>query len=919
MRAALDRDEALLGGIFAGSPFLGEALCTEPQILRLLREQGPDGALDRLRAEQNAIPLDERTRLMAGLRRARRRQALLIGLCDLDGLWPLERVTAALTTLADRAVQQALDHLLGEGMRRGEIEVVDPGCSGVFVLGMGKLGAGELNFSSDIDLIVLFDGERLRYRGSEGPMAFCVRLARSLVYLLETRNKDGYVFRTDLRLRPHLPGHPLALSSEDAELYYERHGQNWERAALIKARVVAGDIDAGEGFLKALVPFIWRKHLDYAAIRDIHSIKRQINAYRGFGTIRVLGHDLKVGRGGIREIEFFAQTQQLILGGREAGLRQPQTCAALAALAERRWVEEDASAELIAAYRVLRELEHRLQMVADRQTQALPEREPDFEKFAAFAGFAEPAALEQLVLTTLLTVERHYAALFEREPDLGAGSSLVFTGTGDDPETLKTLAGMGFKDASAISGRIRAWHHGHIRATRTTRARELLTELTPALLTSLQDQPDRDAAFRLFDEFLTGLPSGVQLFSLLRANPELLNLLADLMGAAPRLAHHLSSHVDLFDAMLTPDFFERLPDRAMLAAELRSRLGDSRDLQDTLDICRRWAHGRQFQAGLQILSGIARAEAAAQTLADIAEVVMASLLPAAERRLATQHGTVPGGAFVVLGLGKLGSHELTVGSDLDLVFVYEAPADAVSNGPRPLPAATYYARLGQRLVSNLVGQDGRGPALRDRHAAAPIGQCRASGDDRLELRPVSCRDRPALGAAGADPGARRRRRRCPGRTCRGRDLGQPRSPTRSAGTGQSDPRHARAHLQGARQQRRLEPQARPGRPGRDRVRGPAPQARPCPCLPGPAPHRHARDPGGHRAGEPASRRPGPGAGPRPCPASGPPGRAAPVDQRAVRSQSGTATPARGAGPRGRHGTRGRAAAGRFRRPRATPC
>ena len=358
---------------------------------------------------------------MAGLRRARRRQSLLIGLCDLDGLWPLERVTEALTDLADHAVRQALGHLLGEGVRRGEIEAGEPDRSGVFVLGMGKLGAGELNFSSDIDLIVLFDGDRLRYRGSEGPMAFCVRLARSLAYLLETKTKDGYVFRTDLRLRPHLPGHPLALSCEDAELYYERHGQNWERAALIKARCVAGDLEAGQSFLQALVPFIWRKHLDYAAIRDIHSIKRQINAYRGFGTIRVLGHDLKVGRGGIREIEFFAQTQQLILGGREAALRLPQTCAALAALAERRWVDVDAAAELTGAYRVLRELEHRLQMVADRQTQALPDREADFEKFAAFAGFADPAELEQLVLSTLLTVERHYAALFEREPDLGAG------------------------------------------------------------------------------------------------------------------------------------------------------------------------------------------------------------------------------------------------------------------------------------------------------------------------------------------------------------------------------------------------------------------------------------------------------------------------------------------------------------------
>ena len=708
MQAALDADLELLGAVFSGSPFLGEALCTEPSVFRLLREHGPERALEVLRTEQDAVPVEERTRLMAGLRRARRRQALLIGLCDLAGLWPVERVTAALTALADRAVQQALAHLLGEAGRRGEIEAGPPETSGVFVLGMGKLGAGELNFSSDIDLIVLFAGERLRYRGSEGPMAFCVRLARSLVYLLETKNKDGYVFRTDLRLRPHLPGHPLALSSEDAELYYERHGQNWERAALIKARTVAGDEVAGAAFLKALVPFIWRKHLDYAAIRDIHSIKRQINAYRGFGTIRVLGHDLKVGRGGIREIEFFAQTQQLILGGREPGLRLPQTCAALAALAERRWVEPDVAVELTHAYRVLRELEHRLQMVADRQTQALPDREADFEKFVGFAGFASAAELEGLVLDTLLTVERHYAALFEREPDLGGGSILVFTGTGEDPETLKTLGGMGFKEPSAISGRIRAWHHGHIRATRSTRARELLTELTPALLTSLQNQPDRDAAFRLFDEFLTGLPSGVQLFSLLRANPELLNLLADVMGAAPRLAYHLSRNVDLFDAMLTPDFFERLPDRSALAAELATHLRDSRDLEDTLDICRRWAHGRQFQAGLQILSGIARAEVAARTLADIAEVVITCLLPAAQRRMAAQHGVIPGGAFVVLGLGKLGAHELTVGSDLDLVFVYEAPADAHSDASRPLPAATYYARLGQRLVSNLSAKTAEG-------------------------------------------------------------------------------------------------------------------------------------------------------------------------------------------------------------------
>ncbi|MGD9510978.1 MAG: glutamine-synthetase adenylyltransferase, partial [Geminicoccaceae bacterium] len=279
------QDRDLLAALFSGSPFLSELLGAEPGVLRLLRQVGPDRAVAELAAELAAVPTADRTRLMAGLRRCRRRHALLIALCDLGGLWSVEQVTAELSNLADRCTGLGIAHLLGEAARRGEVEAGPVEEAGVIVLGMGKLGARELNFSSDIDLIVLFDPARLRYRGGEGPMAMCVRLARGLVHLLEAKTKDGYVFRTDLRLRPHPPGHPLALSVEDAEIYYERHGQNWERAAMIKARPVAGDGAAGAAFLRTLAPFIWRRHLDYAAIRDIHSIKRQINAYRGFGTI----------------------------------------------------------------------------------------------------------------------------------------------------------------------------------------------------------------------------------------------------------------------------------------------------------------------------------------------------------------------------------------------------------------------------------------------------------------------------------------------------------------------------------------------------------------------------------------------------------------------------------------------------------
>lgn len=744
---------ALLEAVLGSSPFLTECLLAEPDVARLLAERGAEGTAAAIMAQTAALGLGDRVALMAGLRRARRRMALLVALADLGALWRLDAVCRALSDFADLAVAIALDHLLVEAAKRGELEPADgerpAQDSGVFVIGMGKHGARELNYSSDIDLIVLFDEDVIRCRTAEGPMAVVARMARGLAYLLEQKTRDGYVFRTDLRLRPHLPGHPLAISTDAAELYYERHGQNWERASFIKARVVAGDLVVGEAFLRRLQPFIWRRHLDYAAIKDIHSIKRQINAYRGFGTLRVRSHDLKVGRGGIREIEFFTQTQQLILGGRAPELRRHDTCGALAALAAGRWIDAATAAELTDAYRFLRTIEHRLQMIADKQTQLLPDREPDFSRVAAFSGWADAEAFEAAVRHQLERVEHHYGALFEQERDLGAGGTLVFTGTEDDPGTLATLREMGFKDPGAISQRIRAWHHGHIRATRSTRARELLTELTPRIFRTMVRQADADAAFRLFDEFVTGLPAGVQLFSLLRANPRLLDLLADLTGAAPRLAGYLSGNVDLFDAMLEPGFFEPLPDIAALGAELERKLPDARDLQDVLDICRRWAHGRQFQAGLQVLLGLATAEEESASLTAIAELVIRALLPRAEAWLVAQHGAVAGGRFAVLGLGKLGSRELTTGSDLDLVFVYDAPEDMRSAGERPLAAATWYARLGQRLVSAISARTAEGrlfeidTRLRPSGNAGPVA-CSLANFARYQMETAQTWEQQAL-------------------------------------------------------------------------------------------------------------------------------------------------------------------------------
>ncbi len=379
--ASIDLDRAL-PVIFGNSPYLGDCALAEPDVVRAVLTDRQGHIIESLIEQAQETPLGPRQRFMAALRRHKRRVALAVALADIFDLWSLEQVTGALSRFADLAVRQALNQALLEAGQRGELEVTeqtDPqASSGLAVLGMGKLGAFELNYSSDLDLIVLFAPDRLRYRGRDGPMAFAVRVTRAMGYLLEQRTKEGYVFRVDLRLRPHPPGQPLALSIEDAAEYYERHGQNWERAALIKARVVAGEQAVGARLLGWLQPFLWRRHLDFAAIRDIHSIKRQINAHRGHSRIRVAGHDLKVGRGGIREIEFFVQTQQLILGGRLPEVRAPATCDALRVLTEARWIDGKTADDLIAAYRFLRRLEHRLQMVADKQTHALPAQPPSW-------------------------------------------------------------------------------------------------------------------------------------------------------------------------------------------------------------------------------------------------------------------------------------------------------------------------------------------------------------------------------------------------------------------------------------------------------------------------------------------------------------------------------------------------------------
>ncbi len=714
---ALVADESgqrLLAAIFGNSPFLSQICFAEPDTLLGLVTAGPARMFAEImhRLNRELEWQRDRSALMTQLRLARRRVALVTAIGDLAQWWPLERVTGALSAFAEAALEAALRHLLVAAAAAGEIDLPyrDPperDC-GFFVLALGKLGARELNYSSDIDLVCFYNGARIDYRGRQSPSQFYSRLTQELVRILADSTGDGYVFRVDLRLRPDPGSTSAALSTEAALVYYESAGQNWERAALIKARPIAGDRAAGRALLAQLEPFLWRRHLDFAAIQDIHSIKRQINAHRGGSRIAVVGHNIKLGRGGIREIEFFTQTQQLIWGGRMPELRASATIAALAALAQAGRISPEAATELTGAYRYLRGIEHRLQMIDDAQTHTLPKKTEALERIAVFCGYENAAAFAADLLRQLGIVERHYAHLFEEAPSLSPQGNLVFTGHENDPETLATLQRMGFADPPAVAATVRSWHHGRYRAMRSQRARELLTELVPALLATFGRSSAPDAALRRFDRFLAGLPAGVQLLSLFYRNSTLLELIAEIMSVSARLADQLTQYPGLIEGLLT-ETGAPATDRAAVLADMDRALGEPRNEEQLHDRARRWVGDRKFRTGVALLRGRIDGEGAGRAFAATAEAAISGLLLRIIANFGRAHGTVPGGEIAVLGLGKLGGREMSATSDLDLILVYDAPIGVeASTGSDPLPVPSYYARLSQRLITALTAMTREG-------------------------------------------------------------------------------------------------------------------------------------------------------------------------------------------------------------------
>jgi glutamate-ammonia-ligase adenylyltransferase len=643
-------------------------------------------------------PLEEGMRT---LRRAKDAVHLAVAIADLTRAWPLMAITGALTGFADAALRAALTLGALESARRGDF-VCGPGddetgpAPGVALIAMGKMGAGELNYSSDIDFSVFFDAERLAAAKAREPRVAAVRLVAPIVRALEEVTVDGYVFRTDLRLRPDPGSTPVAVSIASAEHYYQNLGQNWERAAFIKARAAAGDLESGRSFLEALQPFIWRKHLDFAAVEDVHSIKRQILSAHKSAELGDPVFDVKLGRGGIRDIELFAQTQQLILGGRNKSLRAQATLDALDALAAAGAIADTARDALREAYVFFREVEHRIQMLEDTQTHRVPADPETRARVAALAGFAALSAFDAALIERRRIVAEIDHQLFGRGESLADPlGSLIFTGVEDHPETLRTIEKLGFSEPAFVSQTIRGWHHGRIRAMRSERARELLTRLTPRLLRALAGAGDPDQAFHRFAAFFSGLSAGVQVLALLDARPLLLDLLARVLSLAPRLADSLARRPALLDALIEPRFVlplsQDLP--GALHAELNERMAGAASFEEKLNAARRLQREESFRIGVQVLEGLATAGEAGAAHAELAEACVNAMAEAALAEVERTSGRQPG-AFAVLALGKFGGRELAEGSDLDLMLVYDAPPEAAAPGE-------FYARVTQRLISAL--------------------------------------------------------------------------------------------------------------------------------------------------------------------------------------------------------------------------
>jgi len=689
-------------GVAGCSPYLARLIERGPADAMALFSVSPEAAL--ANAAKTAWASADETDMaaqMKALRAAKSQAALAMAFAEISEALTTMEAARHFSAFADAAVGAAVRASLA-GLARAGVNAADPARaeqgSGLAVIAMGKLGASELNFSSDIDLVIIFDnaGKALNADGEARRLA--IAAAKSTVRLLNDQTADGYVFRTDLRLRPDPGVSAAAVSINAAEAYYQSFGQNWERAAFIKARAHAGDIALGAEFISRIRPFIWRKYLDFAQIEDIHSILRQIRAVKGMDTIEFRGADLKRGPGGIREIEFFAQGQQLVGGGKNPALRAPATLDALEALSGAGVISAEAAADLGARYRYLRRIEHRLQMIADEQTHTIPDSDDGIARLAAFLGEA-PAAFERQLVETFRAVRALTAPFYEPKQGRAAapGAAFSFSGVENDPETLAALAAKGFERPAQVIDGIRRWRAGEARATRSQRSRALLAQMTPQLVDALARAGAPDEAFAAFDGFLRSLPSGVQIFSLFVNRPDVFDRLIRIMTASPFLARETARKPHLVEALLESRWPDPTPTRQLLAEKLAVRLSAADRYEDALNAARRWASEENFSVAAQLLIEAIGHQEAGLRFTLIAEAAIEALLTAATRETERLYGAIDVRVAVV-ALGRLGARAMTAASDVDLMVIYDPPSSAGAYETKIDPV-TWASRLVRRFLA----------------------------------------------------------------------------------------------------------------------------------------------------------------------------------------------------------------------------
>ncbi len=669
----------------AHAPFLARGLERLPAPAALLAAGEAEAALGWAKAAGEGAP-----DVPTALRREKLALAVALAVGDLAGAFPLARVTGELSAFADRALDAAIADAI-----RARVPNAVP--TGFVALALGKHGAEELNYSSDIDPILLYDPETLPRRERDEPGEAAQRVARTLMQTMSHVDAEGYVFRVDLRLRPASEVSPLAIPIDAALSHYESSALAWERAAFIRARACAGDVPAGEQFLSAIRAFVWRKSLDFGAIAEIGRLTQRIRANHHGPTRPGPGFNLKQGRGGIREVEFFAQTHQLIHGGRDPSLRLRGTRASLDALATAGLIESEDARVLGESYDRLRTLEHRLQMVADQQTHSLPVDPQALANVAQLDGLKDGAALVEELTAITESVGQRYDRLIAQH----GGEEAVTVGPPRTGAALSAELGrLGFPEPDVLAVRIEGWRSGKLRVLRSEAARAAFDAVQPALLAAFALAPEPLHALVRWEQLLSNLPSAVNLFRLLEARPGLTDLLARILCLAPPLADALARRADLLDPLIDASAFDLPPAVDQLAAQFGS--GDAgEDYEALLDRVRRRVGEARFKLGVQLVEGTGDPIDVAQGLSRVAEAALTVLAAAATAEFERVHGTIPGSELVIMGYGRLGGGALTHASDLDLVFLFTGDQAAESGGLRPLGATLYFNRLAQRVIAAL--------------------------------------------------------------------------------------------------------------------------------------------------------------------------------------------------------------------------